>query len=159
MSTESITNLELATTRRHYFVVRVSKVDDRDVMDELDAVITDRGYAWFGKYGRPMGIPPQESLKDSRLVVIQRCVTHRGVNYRTKLYAVKSFARLRPSDKAFPTYYNEFLDRIRTWVKISQSNDKENILIQDLLVKSSYTPLTESLRTSMSSHFICWRRN
>lgn len=144
-----------ATGKPHYIVVRVSNMDDRDVVGELDAVIAERGFAWFGKYGRPMGAPILTRKDPSILVLVSG--SSRRTGHICKPYSIGGFSLTIPQDRTFPEYYLQFIRRIRTWVKVQRTS--EEVAVSDLIVASSASPLSETLNQSMSSHFICLRKD
>jgi hypothetical protein len=141
--------------RETYPVIRVSQLDEKDVLKELEATITERGYAWFGKYGRPIRAIPLSEKSTVRLVLVQGHYRKGVASYDARTFKVLGFSRLVPEDRAFPAYYRKFLSRIRSWIRVEHLPPWEQKSIDELLVTSSNLPHRESFRNSMSSHFVC----
>jgi len=141
-----------------YIVIRVSNVDTHNVVEELDKVLAQRGHVWFGKYGRVIRGISTADQPDYRLVLVQRRISQ-AASYTAKTYRITGYSRLRPKDQAYPEYYKDVIQKIRTWVKIELAPQYEHVLTEDLVVISSASPLAFSLKNSMSSNFTCRLRD
>lgn len=144
-------------------VLRVSNMDGRNAIDEIEDVISREGQVWFGKYGRQIGgkrlgslAPKNGAQKYVLLVYKEGSAGHSRYSYHW--YELHGHQFKRPPTSLFPDYYKNFLPRIKSWLNLKPT--KQNMPPhEDLITISSYQPLRESLALSMSSHFYCKLRH
>ncbi|UVC08671.1 hypothetical protein IHQ71_26675 [Rhizobium sp. TH2] len=131
-------------------VIRVSKMDGVDPVEEIQKVIDKKGHCWFGKYGRLIGVKAFGKAVSKNIVIISK----EGRTYKPYLFRRSAVQRTIPEDCCYPLYYNEFLRRISFWMKLRALPPYE-LDLADLQIVSSKMPLREMLGQAMSGHFIC----
>lgn len=137
-----------------YLVVRVSLMDNLDPIAEVDKVLEKNGFCWFGKYGEPLS--PELKARVSTANDVAVCLLFKDDSgYVMKTYAIEE-VDMAPSLKrgTYPKYYDKFMDRIGTFLKVSELKSAQPS-IDDLYVHSSLNKLRNSLRKSVRGHFLC----
>lgn len=88
------------------------------------------------------------------------CLLFKGASdYHMKTYFIEGVEMIPSLKKrTYPKYYDFFMDRIGTFVKVSPWRGSQPTLDQ-LYVHSSLNKLRDSLRRSLRGHFLCksWR--
>ncbi|MBE0533312.1 MAG: hypothetical protein IH626_21025 [Rhodospirillales bacterium] len=144
-----------------FLVIRVANMDNIDAIDELDKCIAEQGVVWFGKYGRGVSATQLGAFNGTEkkyAILVYKGKPGRSHSYSYHWYEIKAFSRKVPPSGSYPQYYKPFLNRINTWLKLSQT-EMNMPGINDLYTKSSLSPVTESLSRSMSAHFFCILRH
>ena len=140
------------STSPKILVIRCSVMDGFDPAVELDRVLERRGKGWFGKYGAQI-FSRMEKLKGVTLVL----AGHKKGEARLPCYKIEEAVATAPSDSSsFPAYYATRMNRIGTWLLVSQL-PQATVDIHDLVIKSSRSPLIQAMGRSMRGHFWCSR--
>jgi hypothetical protein len=134
-----------------YLVVRVSNLQNNDVLKELDKLIQAKGFAWFGKFGKTI----KRLIIGSDNHVIVALVAKKEAQERFGFYKLTAMDYVKPSDGEFPSYYADCLPRIKTWLRLEQLDQKDTLPFDQLKIASSNWKLSEALGRSMSGHFLC----
>lgn len=129
-------------------------LDGFDPIDEVGKILGEKSFCWFAKYGQPIRgqiIERFEAHADVALTLVYK----NPKGYKLQSYHVEEFCDL-PNMEAgtYPAYYNSFLHRVGTFVKITELRGVQPST-DDLEVKSSCNSLTKALRTSMRGYFVC----
>jgi len=145
--------------RRIYLVVRYGLIDEFNAVDELERVVDKHGYAWFGKYGQPLSLEIEKIVSsdtdDVYMTLVRKATITEVPGYVWRTYKVTGISRASPEkSNEYPSYYKATITRIRSWIRVRPTGEPE-IDIKKLVTKSSSTPLTQSLGSSMRGHFLC----
>ena len=146
--------------KKRYIAIRTGKLDKEDAMEEVDKIIKEKGYCWFGKYGQPLNKMIKEGIKKDDIeyyVVLIQTDPNAEDGYKYKAYKMIDIRGNKPKDTAYPEYYKKIFSRIGVWLKLEKYNGKK-VNLTDLVVKSSATPLRRTLRSSLRGHFSCYLR-
>ncbi len=140
-----------------FLVVRFSHMDGVDVIDTLEGVIRKRGYCWFGKYGQPISSEKIKKLTRGgelpfHIVFARIANGTRGKNLLAYEYVGAEVSRSMPAQGDYPSYYNEFKHRIKTWLRI-EARTTPQIALDDIITISGGQSVKHSLMTSQSGHF------
>lgn len=134
-----------------------------DVIARHQAVISEFGSVWFGKFGQPIGRTTAERLERLRssdgpyLYLAQR--HDQGMDVFQA--PILRFTFTPPSErKLVPSYYEELnLTRLmRSWIKVGAIRPTSPSTLDELVVVSSGNTGRDALRRSMSGAFIVERR-
>lgn len=138
----------------YHLVVRVSMLDGVDPIDEVDRVLTKMGFCWFAKYGQPIHGPLLYRLEEEADVALT--LVYKNVNgYKLASYHIEEISSSPKLETGtFPPYYVKFLNRVGSFIKITELRGPQPGT-DDLEVRSSLNTLTKALRTSMRGYFIC----
>lgn len=146
--------------KTEYYVVRISKMDDVDPIAEINAVIEKSDSCWFGKYGQPMGkrfaSEVNDGIENVVLIVVYNDLVEK-TGYIYEVYKCKEVSGVKPKSKNYPKYYEKFMGRISTWMRLEKYK-KDNILLENLYVRSSAQSIFFSLNKSMRGVFRCYLR-
>lgn len=146
-----------------HLIIRYSdnlyKIDD--VVSEHTKIIDKNGMVWFGKVGKPLGLPHLETINNqctsgvpTYLYLIQKVgknyLTHRG----KLIKASRSFPTAQKS--LIPKYYyeKEILSLISIWFNLSEITKMDEGYLSNLRVVTSIMTITETLASSMAAMFI-----
>ncbi len=145
--------------KEKFLAIRVGRLDKEDALDEVDTVINEHGYCWFGKYGQKLGIALKDELKNENAktyVVLVQKQDSSNMIYKCKAYKLLDFKYRKPKGEAYPEYYEKITSRIGTWLKLEDNDCEKEVKIENLAVKSSHNPLRSALRNSMRGSFNCY---
>jgi hypothetical protein len=148
---QGVPKVQTATRPATYLVIRIGDVDEKDAIQEVDAVIRRLGYCWFAKYGRPVGLKSGRKADETTLCLVQTRMGKR----RMAFYQIKAMSRVAPKADECPSYYWTVPGRRRTWIKVARASSVAKRDLWDLSIESSRQPLPEAMVRSMSSHFWC----
>lgn len=133
--------------------IRCSSMDRVNPITELDRVIDNIGWGWFGKYGQP--IPETSIRKKGEIFVVLVGNYKVRVNGTGAHYKLEETSSAPPSQTShYPAYYADKLDRIGSWLKLAPAAPPD-VDLSTLLVRSSRQPLRRALNNSMRGHFWC----
>lgn len=137
-----------------FLVVRVSFLDGVDPIDEIEKILLNNDFSWFAKYGQPIVGPVLNRWRDFNDVALS-IVYKTSTGYRMASYQIDEITETPDlKNGTYPPYYNAFLRRVKTYIKISRLN-AEPPTTDELSVRSSSNKLTVALRTSMRGYFVC----
>lgn len=114
-------------------------------------MIDQNGYVWYGKFGAPIsGKVSSEILNNDnpRILLIQS-----GKSKRYWAY-VESIQWEKPKDGLYPVYYEQVMDRFKTWFKLLRIEEAPNNIMSKCHVISSGASLAHASKSSMSPYFI-----
>lgn len=130
-----------------------------DTILEHRNVLKARGFTWFAKVGKPLGVPKirrlDQQLRDGQetYLFLAKAKGRQYVLHRCRMLDIS--AQPPQGKGSFPSYYRDtgMVERGTLWVKVKTIDllgDKE---IRRLETVSSCRPLLESLRASSSGMF------
>jgi hypothetical protein len=138
-----------------FLVIRCSRLDGVNPIDEVDKVIAARGHCWFAKYGIPVKSLPASSNKT--YVALTGATSNHDTSVLS-VYELRQMSREQPKMTAdYPKYYQNHLHRVSTWLELVPAT-RSTLSIDEFFVKSSLQPLKNTLHGSMRGHFWCSRR-
>lgn len=114
-------------------------------------MIKQNGYVWYGKFGSPVSTKvSSDILKNDipKILLIQS-----GKNKRYWAY-VESIQWEKPTDGLYPVYYEQAIERFKTWFKVVRIEDAPADIMSQCHVASSGALLARASRSSMSPYFI-----
>ena len=114
-------------------------------------IINKIGYVWWGKLGLPINTKLTKELESQdnlKILLINSGKTSRFWAY------VSNISRNKPSIGEYPSYYNEKVDSMKTWLKITSFEKAPNDVMSKCFLVSSDNTLTETSKYSMSPYFI-----
>ena len=113
--------------------------------------IEKNGFVWYGKFGSPVSAKVASAIlenDESRILLIMS-----GKNKRYWAY-VDSIQWEKPSDGLYPSYYEQAIERFKTWFKVTCIEDAPADIMSRCHVASSGALLAHASRSSMSPYFI-----
>lgn len=136
-----------------HLVVRCSRLDGVNPIEEVDHVARKHGYCWFGKYGLHVGRLVQYEKRETIRVILTggSSVIAAGVGKR---YDLKTWSYAKPDTSVYPRYYKHTLERISTWLCLVPTNEPY-VATERFIVLSSAMPLPHVLNASMRGHMWC----
>jgi hypothetical protein len=142
--------------KKLYLVIRVGLQDGVDPILEIDKIIKKKNFCWFAKYGNTITHKIQKRIEVNNDVII--CLIYKNEDkYVMKSYEAVEISRDPSIIKGtYPSYYNQFIDRVGIFVKIKELTG-EQISIDSLYIASSLNKLYYGLHNSMRGHFLCKR--
>lgn len=114
-------------------------------------MIEKNGYVWYGKFGSRVSDSVSSSILDNenpRILLI-----HSGKNKRYWAY-VESIQWKKPKEGSYPSYYEQAMDRFKTWFKVIRIEEAPSDIMSRCYVASSGAVLAHASRSSMSPYFI-----
>ena len=114
-------------------------------------MIEENGYVWYGKFGSAVSEKVSSEIlgnDNPRILLIQS-----GRNKRYWAY-VESIQWEKPVDGLYPSYYEQAMDRFKTWFKVVKIEEAPLDIMSQCRVASSGALLTHASRSSMSPYFI-----
>ena len=115
------------------------------------SILQKNGYVWYGKFGSPISTKIASVLlknDNARILLIQS-----GKSKRYWAF-VESVQWEKPKDGLYPAYYEQVMDRFKTWFKLVRIEDAPNDIMSKCYVTSSGTSLANASKSSMSPYFI-----
>lgn len=138
--------------RGKVLAIRCSTLDGLNPIVELNNVIKERKYGWFGKYGSPINTFRATNGKFPHVLLVGN---GKFVGDRECFYKALDCSATMPEERAaFPSYYGPVISRIGTWFKLARVSGYE-INVADYSILSSRQPLKTALANSMRGHFWC----
>lgn len=113
--------------------------------------IEKNGFVWYGKFGSPVSAKVASTILENdepRILLILS-----GKNKRYWAY-VTDIQWEKPSDGSYPAYYEQAIDRFKTWFKVIRIEVATADIMSKCHVASSGAPLAHASRSSMSPYFI-----
>lgn len=151
----------MISTPTTFLVIRTGKLDEEDAIREVESIIERHGFCWFGKYGQPLNKKLKDDVASSKkkfvVTLVQKDQEGEG-GYRHQSFNLVDVTAGKPKDGVYPEYYRRVMRRIHTWFRLQKYSGKR-VLLSDLVVKSSISPVLRSLRDSMRGHFVCYSRS
>lgn len=142
------------TAQTIYIVIKCGNSANIHAAKELDKVIKKHGYAWFAKFGTSLKYEKFD-LQNPNLKLVLCVALMFNREYEIYSYKIEEFNRMEsPKKGTFPNYYNELLEDVGTWIKVSKL-DAPQPTINDLLVKSSYIKLSQTIKKAKAGFFYC----
>jgi len=132
--------------------LRFANVGGFDCIDEHIKMLEKNGFVWFGKIGsKPASKALNEMIADnSRYILLKE-------PKKSYICEFENYKEDMPDKNLFPDYYNtEILPnrKFSIWFKIiSILEVNETEKLNSIIVKKSRSPILETARKSMSSHF------
>lgn len=114
-------------------------------------MIDKNGYVWYGKFGSPVSGKVSSKILENdnpRILLIQS-----GKNKRYWAY-VENIQWERPTEGSYPSYYEQAMDRFKTWFKLVRIEEAPSDIMSRCHVASSGALLAHASRSSMSPYFI-----
>lgn len=137
-----------------FLVVKCGNTNSHHAANELDKVIKNKGFAWFAKYGAKIKMDTVNLDDPLRQYALCLCLFVEK-KYSLFTYQINGYkTKHKPEKGTYPTYYNDQIDFINTWIKVSAYSGTPPT-VNDLVIKSSLNKLSEALRKSTSGHFFC----
>jgi hypothetical protein len=123
------------------------------------AVVDRFGYVWFGKFGRRIGPPTLQRMRQFAMGIAPAgvvLVTTSGAEYVCTYCRLLDAGFAVPEDEAsaVPDYYRRYPIPPSTWLKLSRFRSLSPAQADRITLFEAHVPLSEGLRKSWSGHFL-----
>lgn len=115
-----------------------------------EEIINKKGCVWYGKLGHPVSdkiICSVLDQDDPKILLILS-----GGNKRYWAY-ISDIKKERPSDDAFPSYYQSRVEDFKTWFCVNRFEHADKNVMSKWRVVSSKAKLSDTSKHSMSPYF------
>lgn len=123
-----------------------------DCIEEHTKLINKIGYVWFAKIGnKPASKIIQKMMDDETPYLLLKDPQNAYVAEFIE------FSEVEPSEGEYPEYYKTEISpsrKISVWFKLTSIKRVEDLMIlNNVVLKSSRSPILETTKKSMASHF------
>lgn len=132
--------------------LKFANADGLDCIQEHQKIMNELGYVWLGKIGNK---PAYKTLY--KMVINNSAYILLKESKKAYICQFKSYSERIPYTSEYPNYYNTEISpniKYSIWFKLTSIIEVNNIKILDnIVVKSSRSPILETMKKSMASHF------
>jgi hypothetical protein len=132
--------------------IRFVNIGENDCIQEHLNIIKSLGYVWFGKIGTKPMIKKLDKIRDNQSNYILLKDPKNAY-----ICEFDAFSDSQPNDNEFPKYYKSEILPTRVfsiWFKLTSIKKISDVdSLNQIVLKSSRSPILETTRSSMASFF------